>query len=175
MLALAAAAAIAGLSVDQRSGALTFLTGSVAVVAIVLVVAALIVGGGLLLGAALALLGLLQFAHVLLLDEVSAWSLGLASVGLLLIGELTQWSLDSRSPGRLERGLHVSRALGIGGLVVVAAAVVVLGLAATAWPMDPGIVSVAVATLAAVGLLGLIWMIGRNQEPRVAPGVRHGR
>ena len=172
------AAAIAALSIDQRSGALVFLTGAVAVAALVLVLAALIVGGGLLLGAALALLGLLQFVHVLLLGELSTWSLGVASVGLLLLGELTQWSLDSRSRGRLEVGMHVSRAVGVAWLAAFATGVVAIVMAAGAWPMEEGTVSVAVATIAAVtllGLVGLVSTIGRNQEPLDSPGVPRGR
>ncbi len=164
------AAALAGLSIDQRSGALTFLTGIVAVTALVVVVAALVVGGGELLAAALALLGLQQFVQVLLIGELSTWSLAIVGVGLLLVGELIQWSLDSRLQGRLELGMHVSRGFGVIWLATLATGVVVVGLAAAAWPMEEGLFSVALATVAAVGLLGLISTIGGKQEPPGSPG-----
>jgi hypothetical protein len=53
--------------------------------------------------------------------------------------------------------------------------VVALAMVAAAWPMPEGTISVALATIAAVGLLGLISTIGRNQEPLDSPGVPRGR
>ena len=170
-MAFALAAALAGLSIDQRSGALTFLTGTVAVTALLAVIAALVLGGAQLLAAALLLLGFLQFVHVLLIGELNPWMLGIVSVGLLLVGELVQWSLDSRSRGRLAAGLHLSRAIGVLWLVVFGTGVVVIGLAAAVLPMEEGIPALVLAMVSAVALLGLISTIGRNQEPLGAPGV----
>ena len=166
---------VAGLSLDQRSGGLAFLTGIVAVTALVILIAALAFGGGRLLGAALALLGSLSFLHVLLVGELSPWVLGSVGVGMLLIGELAQWSLDSRLGGRREVGLHVSRLVGIAWLVALASSVVVVALVAASAPAGDGLISLLLATVGSVGLLALILAFGRraieNQEPLVVPGV----
>lgn len=166
---------VAGVSLDQRSGGLAFLTGIVAVTALVALVAALVVGGGRLIGAALALLGLLYFVHVLLIGELRPWVLASVGVGMLLVGELAQWSLDSRPGGRREVGMHVSRIVGIAWLVVLASIVVVLALVAASTPAGDGMVSLLLATVASVALLALILAVGRraieNEEPLVFPGV----
>ena len=166
---------VAGLSLDQRSGGLAFLTGIVAVTALVALVAALVVGGGRLIGAALALLGLLYFVHVLLIGELGPWVLATVGVGMLLVGELAQWSLDSRPGGSREVGMHLSRIVGIAWLVVLASSVVVLALVAASAPAGDGVVSLLLATVGSVTLLALILAVGRrtteNQEPLVFPGV----
>ena len=100
---------------------------------------------------------------------------GAATVGvaLLLVGELAQWSLDGRLVGRYERGLHVSRVIGIAWLGLLGLGVALLGLLAAGLPIFGGIETVAVAMAASVALLGLASIVaGRAPIPsghRAAP------
>ena len=69
-----------------------------------------------LIGAAQTMFALLYLGHVVLAGESTWEALGLVSLGVLLVGELSQWSFDSRIVGRYEAGLHQSRAVGIAAL-----------------------------------------------------------
>jgi hypothetical protein len=111
------------------------------------------------IGGAVGLLALLYLGHTAVAEAANPTELGLVSVGLLLVGELAQWSLDGKLPGRYETGLHISRATAVALLGLLGLGTVALSQVAAGLPIPGGIGAVAVATGAAVALLGLISMI----------------
>lgn len=162
--------AIVRLSLDLRTGALLFVSGTVAVIALVLLAGVLVLAKPNLIGPAQAMLAVLYLAHLVVAGESTWEALGLVSLGLLAMGELSQWSFDSRVPGRYEADLHRSRAIGIAA--VLALGLGVIGMAAFALELpnlaDPW--AVVAATAASLALLALITRVARS-----ATGHRSGQ
>jgi hypothetical protein len=107
------------------------------------------------IGATLGFLALLFFAHLVVADAFSPAGAAVVGVALLLAGELGQWSIDGRLSGRYEARVHMSRAIGIAWLALLALAVELLSLLAAGVPITAGIETVALAMAAAIALLGL--------------------
>lgn len=151
---------------DLRTGALVFVSGTAAAVVLVILVGVLVLGKPNLIGVAQGTLALLYVGHVALAGEPTWEALGLVSLGILLVGELSQWSFDSRVSGHYEAGPHLARAIGIGWLVALGLAVIVLaGLAAgLPNPGDPW--AVAAATAATLALLALVSTVALRASGR---------
>jgi hypothetical protein len=150
------------LSLDLRTGALVFVTGTAAVVVLMILAAVLVLAKPHLIGAAQAVLAVFFVSHVLVSGESTWEALGLASLGILLFGELSQWSIDSRVVGRYEPGLHQSRAVGVAALVALGLGVITLAAVALGLPTlgDPWAVVAAIA--ASLALLVLITEVTRG-------------
>jgi hypothetical protein len=172
-LALAAAGAVALLSLDVRSPSLAVVTGAPGVVLVLVLGAALILARPGWIGAILALLALLFFSHLAVAGESSPQVAAIVGVALLLAGELSQWSIDERLAGRYESGIQVSRAIGIAWLGLLGLAVELLCLLAVGLPVTAGIETLAVGMAAAVALLGLFSAVAAR-APTWAP-TRSGR
>ena len=139
-----------------------FVSGTAAVVVLVILAAVLVQAKPNLIGAAQALLALLYLGHVVLAGESTWEALGLVSVGVLLFGELSQWSFDSRVVGRYEAGLHLSRAIGVALQLALGVGVLILAAFALGLPRlgDPW--AVVAATTASLALLALISRVARG-------------
>jgi hypothetical protein len=137
------------LSLDLRTGALVFVTGTAAVVVLMILAAVLVLAKPHLIGAAQAVLAVFFVSHVLVSGE-STWE------------ELSQWSIDSRVVGRYEPGLHQSRAVGVAALVALGLGVITLAAVALGLPTlgDPWAVVAAIA--ASLALLVLITEVTRG-------------
>lgn len=157
------ALAIARLSLDLRTGALLFLSGTAAAVVLVILAVVLILGKPTHIGLPQGLLAVLYLGHVALAGESTWEALGLVSLGILLVGELSQWSFDSRVEGRYEAGLHLSRAIGIAALLAIGLGVILLAAAASGLPTlgDPW--AIAAAAGASIALLALISTVARRR------------
>jgi hypothetical protein len=153
---------IARLSLDLRTGALTFVSGIPAVVVLVILAGVLVLGKPHLIGVAQAMLALLYLGHVVLAGESTWEALGLVSVGVLLVGELSQWSFDSRVVGRYEAGLHRSRGVAIAALVALGVGVIALAAFAFGLPDLPDPWAVLAAVAASLALLALITTVARG-------------
>jgi hypothetical protein len=157
---------VALVSIDLRSPSLLVVTGGPGVVLCLVLGAALVLARPGWIGTVLGLLALLFLMHLLIAGESSPQVAAGVGVALLLAGELTQWSLDGRHAGRYELSLHVSRAIGIVWLGMLGAGVVLLSLAAAGLPVPGGIATVAVATAAAVVLLGMFSFVAARAPIR---------
>ena len=138
------------------------MSGTAAVVVLVILAAVLVLAKPGLIGAAQALLALLYLGHVVVAGE-SAWAaLALVSLGILLFGELSQWSFDSRIVGRYEAGMHRSRAIGVAALLALGIGVNTLAAFALGLPdlADPW--AVVAATAASLAVLVLITRVARE-------------
>jgi hypothetical protein len=164
------AVGIARLSLDLRTGALIFLSGTPALVVLVVVAGVLVLGKPNLIGLAQGLLALLYLGSVALAGHSTWEALGLVSLGILLVGELSQWSFDSRVRGRYEAGLHVSRVIGMAWLLALGLGVLLLAGLATGLPLQAGLWGVAAATAASVALLALVSTIALRVPDRAASG-----
>ena len=153
--------AIARLSLDLRTGGLLFVSGTAAVVVLVILAGVLIAGRSNLIGPAQGMIALLYLGHVLVAGESTWEALGLVSLGVLLVGELSQWSFDSRVAGRYEAGLHRSRAIGIAALLALGAGLIMLAAFGLALPNLPDPWAVVAATVASLALLALISRVAR--------------
>lgn len=144
------------LSLDLRTGALLFVSGTAAVIVLVILAGVLVLAKPHLIGVAQAMLALLYLAHVVVAGESTWEALGLVSLGVLLVGELSQWSFDSRVAGRYEAGLHRSRAIGIAALLALGLGVIAMAAFALGLPnlADPW--AVVAATAASLALLVLV-------------------
>lgn len=151
------------MSLDLRTGALLFLSGTAAAVVIVVLAVVLILGTPTHIGLPQGMLAVLYLGHVVLAGESTWEALGLVSLGILLVGELSQWSFDSRVAGRYETGLHRSRAIGIAALLALGLAVILLAAVASGLPSlgDPW--AIAVAAGASLALLALISTVARRR------------
>jgi hypothetical protein len=137
-------------------------SGTAAVVVLVILAGVLVVAKPHLIGVAQAMLALLYIGHVVVAGESTWEALAPVSLGVLLVGELSQWSFDSRVVGRYDVGLHRSRAIAI--VALVALGVGVIGLAAFAFglPDLPDPWAVVAATAASLALLVLITKVARG-------------
>jgi hypothetical protein len=162
LLAFGVGLVVVRLSLDLRTGALVFVTGTAAVVVLMILAAVLVLAKPHLIGAAQAVLAVFFVSHVLVSGESTWEALGLASLGILLFGELSQWSIDSRVVGRYEPGLHQSRAVGVAALVALGLGVITLAAVALGLPTlgDPWAVVAAIA--ASLALLVLITEVTRG-------------
>jgi hypothetical protein len=130
-------------------------------------------------------LGLLMLTYVLVRadDELLPWALLMAGIGygislvrgggidesapligagVLLAGELATWSMDERYTMRVERGLAVSRALAVAGLVVGGLLVGGLVLALAAAPSGGGLGWTLVGAVSIVALLAVVVRLART-------------
>jgi hypothetical protein len=165
---LAAAGAVAAMSLDLRSVPLVLVSGSLALTVLVLLLATLSLGRPGWIGAIIGLLALLFFAHILVAGETNTGLAAAVGVALLLVGELTQLSLDSRLAGRYEASLSVARAIAIAWLGLLGLGVALLGMLAAGVPIPGGIGAVAVGMGASVGLLGLFSVVAARVPARSA-------
>lgn len=124
------------------------------------------------IGAALSLLALLYFGHLLVGGEFSPGGAGLVGVALLLVGELGSWSADARLAGRYEPAVHLGRAVGIAWLGLLGLGIVVLAWLATGLAIPGGVATAAVAMAAAVALLGLISLAATRLAGAAGPRPR---
>ena len=143
------------------------MSGTAAVVVLVILAGVLLLAKSHLIGGAQAMLALLYLGHVVIAGESTWEALGLVSVGILLVGELSQWSFDSRVVGRYEPGLHRSRGTGVLALLVLGVGVVTLAAFAFGLPnlSDPWAVVAAIA--ASLALLVLITKVARGASVQV--------
>lgn len=146
----------------MRTGGLLFVSGTAAVVVLVILAGVLVVAKSSLIGAAQALLAVLYLGHVVVAGESTWEALGLVSLGMLLVGELSQWSFDSRVAGAYEAGLHRSRAIGIAGLLALGVGVIALAAFGLGLPSVPDPWAVVAATAASLALLALISKVART-------------
>lgn len=153
----------------MRSAGLVFVSGAFGLVVLLLLGATLVAGRPGWIGGVLALLALLNFGRLAVAGEPSLDGLGVVSVLLLLTGELSQWSMDSRFADRYEAGLHRSRTAGIAVLGLLGLGIALLGQLATGLPIPGGIATLAVATAAAVALLGLISVVALQRAGPADP------
>jgi len=147
---------------DLRSGGLALLSGSIGDAALAILAAALLLGLPRLIGPALALLCVLYVERLFATGESDLGILALSGVGILLVGELAQWSIDSRVSGRYERGLHVSRGLGLMWLSLLGVASLALGLLAATAPVAGGLGAAVVAMAAVVAASAVISVAARR-------------
>ena len=156
------------LSLDLRTGALLFVSGTAAVIVLVILAGVLVLAKPHLIGVAQAMLALLYLAHVVVAGESTWEALGLVSLGVLLVGELSQWSFDSRVAGRYETDLHRSRAIGIAALLALGLGVIAIAAFALGLPnlADPW--AVVAATAASLALLVLITLVAHGTSGRTA-------
>jgi hypothetical protein len=154
------------LSLDLRTGALLFVSGTAGVVVLVILGGVLTLAKPNLIGAAQALLALLYLGHVVVSGESTWEALGLVSLGVLLFGELSQWSFDSRVVGRYEAGLHLDRATGVAALLALGVGVITLAAFALGLPNLPDPWAVMAATAAALALLALITRVAQSAAGR---------
>jgi hypothetical protein len=160
--------AIVRLSLDLRTGALLFVSGTVAVIALVILAGVLVLAKPHLIGPAQAMLAALYLAHLVVAGESTWEALGLVTLCLLLVGELSQWSFDSRVPGRYEAGLHRSRAIGITALLALGLGVIGMAAFALELPNLPDPWAVVAATAASLALLVLITRVARGNAGSAA-------
>ena len=132
------------------------MSGAVAMLALLAVGSALALARPGWIGAALGLLALAFFGHVLLAGESDLATLGVVSVALLLVGELCQWSIDSRLPGAYDAGLHRSRAISVALQVSLGIGIVFISSVAAGQSIAPESWVVALAVAATVALVWLI-------------------
>ncbi|HET7182279.1 MAG TPA: hypothetical protein VFI15_08630 [Candidatus Limnocylindrales bacterium] len=150
--------AIAGLSLDVRSGGLLVISGSFGVIALGVLAAAFVLARASFLGPAVLVLELAYLQHVLLAGPPTVVEVAVVSLAALLAGELGQWSIDNRTV-RIEAGqLQSGRLRAILGLLVVsglAVAAVAFGAVAPV-VAGPAVAIVAVpAAVAAVAIVSL--------------------
>jgi hypothetical protein len=150
------------LSLDLRTGALLFVSGSVAAVVLVILGGVLVLAKPHLIGGAQAMLALLYLGHVVVVGESTWEALGLVSLGVLLFGEISQWSFDSRVVGKYEAGLHQSRAVAIAFLSALGVGVIALAAFAFGLPDLPDPWAVLAAIAASFALLALITTVARG-------------
>ena len=150
------------LSLDLRTGALLFVSGTAAVVVLVILAGVLVLAKSHLIGVAQAMLALQYIGHVVVAGESTWEALGLVSLGVLLVGELSQWSFDSRVVGRYEARLHRSRAIAMGALVALGVGVNALAAFAFGLPDLPDPWAVVAAIAASLALLALITTVARG-------------
>jgi hypothetical protein len=147
---------IAALSLDVRSGGLAFISGFAGALLVVLLGIALVLAQPAWIGALLGLFAVLYVGHVLVAPGTDLVTAGVVGVALLLVGELSQWSFDSRLRGRYESGLHLARAIGLAGLVVLGTGVVFATLLVIGLPVPGGLGTVVAGIAAFVTLVVLI-------------------
>lgn len=117
------------------------------------------------LGAVLLLLALLYLGHLLVAPQANWWVAGLVGVGLLLVGELSQWSFDSRLRGRYDWTVHRTRAVGIAGLVLLGAGVVLLSWLVVALPVSGGLGTLVVGMVAFVAIAAIVSIVALRPVP----------
>jgi hypothetical protein len=149
-----------------RTGALLFVTGTVAIVVLVILASVLVLAKSNLIGVAQAMLALLYVGHIVLAGESTWEALALVSLGILLVGELSQWSFDSRVAGRYESGMHLSRAIGVAVQLALGVAVIMLAAFALGLPSlgDPW--AVLAATAASLALIALVARVALSAPGR---------
>lgn len=119
------------------------------------------------MGVVLLLLALVYLGHLLVAPEANWWAAGLVGVGLLLVGELSQWSFDSRLRGDYEAGLHRARAIGVTGLVLLGAGIVLLSWLVVALPVSGGLGTLIVGMIAFVAIAAIVSVVALRQAPPV--------
>jgi cytochrome c oxidase assembly factor CtaG len=124
----------------------------------------LVVGWPLPIGAALLLLAAQYAAALALLDAAVDAGAPLYAAGLLLVGELSYWSLELRAPGREETRVLARRLVLLAALALVAGALGVSVLALTSASVGGGVVWDSVGIAAAVGVLAIIARLARRQS-----------
>lgn len=138
------------------------MSGTPAVVVLVILAGVLVRAKPQLIGLAQAMLALLYLGHVVLAGESTWEALGLVSLSVLLVGELSQWSFDSRVAGRYETGLHRSRAIGVAALLALGVAVITLAGFGLGLPNLPDPWAVLAAIGASLALLALVAGVARG-------------
>ena len=138
------------------------MSGTAAVVVLVIVAGVLVVGKPSLIGPAQAMLAALYLGHVVVAGESTWEALGLVSLGILLFGELSQWSFDSRVAGRYEPSVHRSRGIGIAALLALGLGVIALAAFGLGLPNLPDPWAVVAATVASLALLALVSRVART-------------
>ena len=138
------------------------MSGTAAVVVLVILAGVLVLAKSQLIGLAQAMLALLYIGHVILAGESTWEALGLVSLGVLLVGELSQWSFDSRVVGRYDVGLHRSRVMAIVALVALGVGVIALAAFAFGLPDLPDPWAVVAAIAASLALVALITTVARG-------------
>jgi hypothetical protein len=129
-----------------------------------LLAACLVMGWPLPIGAALLLLAAQYAAALALLDAAADAAAPLYAAGLLLVGELSYWSLELRAPGREESRVLTRRLTLLAALAVVAGSLGVFVLAVTSASVGGGVVWDSVGVAAAVGVLAIIARLARQQS-----------
>jgi hypothetical protein len=124
----------------------------------------LVVGWPLPIGAALLLLAAQYAAALALLDAAVDAGAPLYAAGLLLVGELSYWSLELRAPGREETRVLARRLVLLAALALVAGALGVSVIALTSASVGGGVVWDSVGIAAAVGVLAIIARLARRQS-----------
>ncbi|HYK96299.1 MAG TPA: hypothetical protein VE011_10600 [Candidatus Dormibacteraeota bacterium] len=143
------------LSLDLRSPSLAVVSGGPGVVLELMLGAALVLARPGWIGTILAFLALLFLGHLAVAGASDPATAAVVGAALLLIGELSQWSMDGRLVGSYDARLQVSRCIGVAWLTLLAIGALVLSLVAAGLPIAGGIVTVVVGMGAAVALLGL--------------------
>ena len=121
-------------------------------------------GWPLPIGAALLLLAAQYAAALALLDAAVDPAAPLYAAGLLLVGELSYWSLELRAPGREETRVLARRLALLVALTLVAGALGVFVLAVTSASVGGGVVWDSVGIAAAVGVFAIIARLARQQS-----------
>ncbi len=157
---------VAALSLDARSGGLTFVTGAIGALLVAALAVALVFARPGWMGALLGFFALLYVGHLLVAPESNLLTAAVIGIALLLVGELSQWSFDSRLHGRYEAGLHRARAIGLGGILLLGTGVLVVTLLALGLPVPAGLGTIVAGMAALVALVALISIVALRPGKR---------